>query len=149
MFSANYERLFPINDVVNLSGRAGLGIFPTDLGLFGSKTRWSAVAPFMFNFIYGRTISLEAGLGLTIGFDDAGREGVNPGLVKWYNGTLGLRFQKPGKGLLIRLGYTPVVTFPVICQNSLCTETQREFRFHHWIGVSLGTRIKLKEKSGF
>lgn len=145
--SANYERLFPINDLVKFSGRAGLGFYPTNLGLFGTKPRFSAVVPIMFNFIYGRTISLETGLGLSIGFDDAGSEDVNAGFVKWYNGTLGLRLQKPGKGLLLRLGYTPIATFSSVCQNSLCTETQREFGFHHRIGVSLGTRIKSKKKS--
>lgn len=33
--SANFEKIFPLNEVARLSGRAGLGLFPTDLGLFG------------------------------------------------------------------------------------------------------------------
>jgi hypothetical protein len=133
--SANYERLFPINEVAGFSGRAGLGIYPLNLGLFGSKNVWAAIFPLMFNFIYGRTIALEAGLGLSIGFDNSIYSSGN--LVKWYNGTLGVRFQKPGRGLLIRFGFTPQIVF---------SPYRQEYILEPGVGISIGSRIKSKKE---
>lgn len=141
--SANYERFFPINEVVKVTGRAGLGFGATDMGMF-ENPRLSPVFPLMFNFVYGRTISLEAGLGMTIGFNDFGGKNVNTGLIKWYNGVIGLRFQNPAKGLLIRLGYTPQISNPFICQDPMCREIRREFGLYNLIGLSVGTRIRSK-----
>ncbi len=145
--SANYERLFPLNEVAGFSGRAGLGLYPTDLGLFGTSPSWSEIVPLMFNFIYGRDISLEAGFGLSLGFDDAEDAYGNSGPVKWYNGSLGLRYQNPnGKGFLTRIVYTPIITFPGKCQNSTCTNKKSKIDFLNFFGISLGIRIKSKKK---
>lgn len=90
LLSANYERTFPINGKARFSGRAGIGMYPTDLGLFGARMRWGAVLPLKFNFMYGRTFSLEAGLGLSVGFYKAEDIDGNDSFINWYNGNLGL-----------------------------------------------------------
>ena len=143
-FSANYERILPINEVVRLTGRAGIGVFQKDKGGMFELPSVSPILPLMFNFVYGRSISLEAGLGVTVGFEDYGSKNVNNGLIKWYNGTIGLRYQNPDRGLLIRLGYTPQISNPFICQDSMCREIRRKIGLYNMVGLSVGTRIKSK-----
>lgn len=144
--SANYERFLPINEIARSSVRAGLGMFPIEIGLFGAEPRWGPIVPLMVNFIYGRAISLEAGLGLSIAFNKESYVG-NDNFIKWYNATLGLRYQQPGRGFFVRLGFTPIITSWRYCQDYMCTDRRSEIRIFKSFGLSIGTRIRsIKER---
>jgi hypothetical protein len=144
LLSGDVEHFLSISNSLKLCGRAGLGFYPTELGLFGGKTIYSGIVPISASLIYGNKFSVEAGLGLSIGWDDASDAHDNHGPVKWYNGMLGLRYQKPGKGFLFRFGYTPIMRFKNVCLDSYCLETRREAQIMPYFGISMGTRLKAK-----
>jgi hypothetical protein len=144
LLSGNLEHFLSISNSLILSGRAGLGFYPIELGLFGGKTIYSGIVPISASLLYGNKFSVEAGLGLSIGWDDDSDAHDNNGPIKWYNGMLGLRYQKPGKGFLFRFGYTPIMRFKNVCLDSYCLETRREILIMPYFGISMGTRLKAK-----
>jgi hypothetical protein len=144
LLSGNLEHWLSISNSLKLSGRAGLGFYPTELGLFGGKTIYSGIVPLSASLIYGNKFSVEAGLGLSIGWDDASDAHDNQGPIKWYNGMLGLRYQKPGKGFLFRFGYTPIMRIKNVCLDTDCLYTRKETLIMPYFGLSMGTRLKAK-----
>jgi hypothetical protein len=143
-FAGNVEHLLGIGNSVNLSGRAGLGFYPSELGLGTGRTRHSGIVPITVSLIYGGKFSVETGLGLSLGWDDASDAYDNRGPIKWYNGMLGLRYQKPGRGFLFRFGYTPLIQYHYICMDTECIDTRRELQIQPFFGISLGSRLKAK-----
>jgi hypothetical protein len=144
LLSGNVEHFHSISNSLKLSGRAGLGFYPIELGLFGGKTIYSGIVPISASLIYGNKFSVEAGLGLSIGWDDTSDAHDNHGPIKWYNGMLGLRYQKPGKGFLFRFGYTPIIRNKNVCLDTNCLETRTETLIMPYFGISMGTRLKAK-----
>jgi len=140
LVSGNYEKLLPLNEVAGFSARVGVGIYPTNLGILSGQTRLAAVFPVMFNFIYGRTFALETGVGASL----ASRKNDfdTDSIIKYYNGTLGVRYQKPGRGLILRLGFTPIMLISDFCRDNQCTERDRTSKIQPGVGFSIGTRIK-------
>jgi hypothetical protein len=135
-FSGNIERLFNMSNSLKLVGRTGIGTFPYQLGIGSSRSKYTAIIPLTTSFIYGKKFSFEAGFGLSIGWgDDAkGAFGEAKGPIRWYNGMLGFRYQKPNKGFLFRLGYTPWIT----PSRSHSLDSNNTI---HLIGLSLGGRL--------
>jgi hypothetical protein len=57
---------------------------------------------------------------------------------------LGLRYQKPGKGFLLRIGYTPMIRYHNVCLDTYCMKTSRERQIQPFVGISIGSRLKAK-----
>lgn len=138
MLSLNYERIFVTESPFSFTGRLGLGLFPYELGLFGGESKYTGVVPVSFGVLYGRKFSLEAGLGASVAWFDGDIFGNSSGPIKWFNGLLGMRYQAPG-GFLFRLGFTPVINFQDICQDSECQEIKKRLHVWPFFGISLGT----------
>jgi hypothetical protein len=66
-FSGNAEHLIAIRNSLNLSGRTGLGFYPSQLGFGTSRSIYSGIVPITISLIYGNKFSVETGLGLSIG----------------------------------------------------------------------------------
>jgi hypothetical protein len=146
-FSGNIERLIPISIHLDLIGRTGLGVYPSELGVGAQGSTFSGLVPLLIGFAYGGSLAFEAGAGITLGWGSEEDAYGNSGILKWYNGTLGLRYQKPGRPFLFRAGYTPWLKYRNICLDTNCLATRRESNFLHFFGISFGSRIKAKSLS--
>jgi hypothetical protein len=140
--SANVEQLFPLHESLRASARLGLGFYPSELGIMGGKTVMSAIVPLTGSLIWGKRFSLETGLGLSLGFDKTEDAYDGQGVVKWFNGIAGFRYQRPDGGFLFRLGYTPWIGFPSVCLDTNCQQTERTTNVIHALGLSLGARLR-------
>ena len=138
LFSINYERIFPIKNSFSLSARAGIGLNPYEIKIPLGNSSLSGTIPISVSYLLGNKFSFENGLGLCLG--NSNSEGLNgtdgQGIVKWFNGILGLRFQKPNGNFLFRLNYTPHIGY---YQNSF--NDQNYLKVKHWFGLSFGMKI--------
>jgi hypothetical protein len=148
-FSGNFERLFSIRKSFTVSGRLGLGVYPSQIGIFGGPSKSSGIAPLTLSMIYGNRFAIESGYGLSVGWDNAEDAYGNKGPLKWFTGILGFRYQKPGGGFLFRLDYTPWIRYPEICLDTNCIEKSRRTEFTHVFGLSLGWRLRSNSQAGF
>jgi hypothetical protein len=141
--SGNLERLFPVRKSLTASGRIGLGIFP-DISFYGEGVY--PVVPISGSLFFGNRLALEVGGGFSVAFFNGIEDvfGNKDGVIKWFNPFLGFRYQKPHKGFLFRLGYTPMVYYNP-WQNYHSWQNSR-FNSLPFFGLSLGGRIPTKSK---
>ncbi|WP_209328932.1 hypothetical protein [Lunatimonas salinarum] len=141
--SANFEKMYPIANRYFASGRAGMGLFPSDGGMFHFGS-WVPMIPLGVNLGYGKTLSLETGLGVVLGFSDLQRDYRNlKKTLKWWVPTIGFRYQRQGKGLFLRLGYTPHI-LNAGCSDPICKGPATNQGYFHMVGLSIGTRVGIK-----
>ncbi len=139
MCSGNCERLFFINNLLITTGRVGLGFYPSRFGIFGGETIWSGIVPITHSFIFGNDIGLEFGYGITLGLDNGEDAFGNEGILKWFNIIVGMRFQKRDRGILFRMGYTPIIKY--LPYHTQTMEIKKKLEIHNWFGFSLGIRL--------
>jgi hypothetical protein len=146
--SINIERQRQIAKEVKVYARAGLGFYPSKLGIFGQQTELSGVLPIMLGFNFGKgNASLETGFGLTLGLDDS--RDVNGGksnTIKWIDGTIGFRYQRPDRKFLFRAGYTPWITFSKQCLDTNCTLSKDQMKILPMVGLSFGASVRGKKE---
>ena len=140
--SVNLERLFPIRKAISATGRIGLGFYPYELGIWGNQTKYEVVIPLTQSFLFGHVYAFEFGYGLTLGFYDDKDAFGGRGPLKWLHAIVGMRYQKPGRSFLFRLGYTPLINTNGICLDTSCFRVERELQLTHLFGISLGGRLK-------
>jgi hypothetical protein len=137
MASINAERLFNIGKSSAISCRIGLGIYPSNIF---TPVEYSGIVPVMIGFISGKEFAFEAGAGISIGWDDAvdafDRVHEQAGILKWFNGFLGFRYQKQNRGFLFRFGYTPQFV------SKACPDCVNPFNL---VGASFGARINSRK----
>ncbi|EMR01414.1 hypothetical protein [Cesiribacter andamanensis] len=144
--SLNVDRLFHLRPLVATTARIGLGLYPYELGMFGGQTRFAAVLPVSHSFLFGNAVAAELGYGLTLGFYEDEDAFGGRGPLKWFHATAGLRYQKPARGFLFRIGYTPLIGSEGICVDTNCLEVERQLQLTHLFGISLGGRLKASTK---
>lgn len=139
LVSLNYERLFYTAGPLTYAGRVGLGTYPS-AGWLGPG-KFKGIVPVTFSLLYGRQLSLETGIGASVGWRAAEDDFGSHGYIKWFNGILGVRYQHPG-GPFLRIGFTPYMGIKSICLDDYCRKTGTRLEaapFH--FGLSFGRRF--------
>lgn len=116
-YSINYDRLL----LNSFSSRIGFMHIEFEFGPnFGNRRDQVTAIPIILNYLYGSGKNkIEIGTGIVIYCQDNNwkEAGVQPAL------TLGYRYQPQPKGLIFRIGYTPIISKEEILS---------------WAGISIG-----------
>lgn len=150
LVSLNYERVFPLGKCFYLSGRTGIGDFPSFYNTLS--------VPFMMNGMcqLSNSFLLELGIGVNLTYtlwpDSQGGGGMfdsGPTVKGSFFDPLltclvGIRVQSK-KGFLFRLGFTPLIE---LTKNTEKGTLYRQFglntSFVPWAGISFGYSFKVK-----
>ena len=127
LYSINYERMLLQQEPIALAGRVGGTFTPKLSGL--TDDLFGPGIPLEINFLYGQSHHLELGAGISMNYvfyRPDGPVGVrsigndefeyiyddpDEFFIGWASVRVGYRYQKPGSGLLFRLGFTPLLPF--------------------------------------
>lgn len=132
IFSANYERLFYLNEENNIlySVRAGFGRNP-GYDVHGEHFKGVTSVPIVFSALYGKKHFLQVGLGYTALFsEDFIDTSVNPNLV----------FQKFESNVSLSLGYRLMLDTGLVCQAypMIVFRDNPQKKFEVSFGVGIG-----------
>ena len=132
LYSINYERLFKLSKLFNVTSRIGYGY--TDNFNF-NKLKTNSI-PFEINGLFSLSKEkhfIEIGSGVTYMYiEDQSTESSNFGTLI-YAARLGYRYQKPNGGIMYRIGITPLYDFYSDQQNLVKSNTWFIFG-----GISIG-----------
>ncbi len=127
--SLNYERMVFIKNHFTFAARFGLSTY--NIKDYTNKFNPDLVFPIVLNACYGKNHKIECGIGETFtALVQADLEALKPKRTTNFhlNFNIGYRYQKNTGGIILRCGYTPIITYHQY--------------YRHWLGVSIGYAFK-------
>lgn len=146
IMSVNIEPVFKLAHGFYFATRTGVGLYISDIGLFGGGIEMAAAVPLSASVIFGSSFSFEAGYGVTLGLGNTEDAYGGTGAVKWYNAMLGFRYQNKNNGFLVRAAYTPMVRYSEYCYDPNCYNTERKAYSTPMFGVAMGARLAKRKQ---
>lgn len=123
--SVNYERLLYKHKKLHIGVRLGVGTYR--LRDFETNLNPDITVPVSFNAYYGKTHHVEIGIGQTF-TSIVGASSVDFKVDRQNtlnsNFTVGYRYQKSSRGMMLRVNYSPIISL--------------NQPFKHWYGLSVG-----------
>lgn len=135
-YAVNYNKIFHQKGKLKLNASAGFSMWPKK---FDSKTIWLPTIPLEISALFGNSNHhLELGTGFTsfltrsLFFDSETFENTDKVVFDAAIPIrIGYRFQKPEGGFFFRVGYTPIINFPISGRG--------QWNFDpYWAGISFG-----------